>query len=90
MTREKIKEEILWYLGIYQGDYDATKNKVESYIKRNANTKQEANNSNLLFNDCLSDLEGKGIIALIAYEEMNEQQRFCFDNNNKTYYKIIG
>ena len=89
MDEEKIKESIIWYLKIYDGQYSNTKERVIEKIINADGNKREYNYYNSLFIGAFYKLELDKKISLIAFEVLDEQQRFEYENRNELFYKVL-
>ncbi len=84
-----VKEKVLWYLSVYDGEKQGAKKRVEEDLIMGLPRKEHNKISDMIFN-AFMDLEGKGNIKIIPYDEMTDNQKFRFDREGKIFYRIIN
>ncbi len=84
-----VKEKILWYLSVYDGEKQGALKRVEEDLICTLPRKEHGKISDMISLAFL-ELQTKGNIKIIPYENMTENQKFRFDNEGKIFYKILN
>ena len=84
-----VKEKILWYLAVYDGERQGAEKRVEQDLIRDLPRKEHNKIPDMIFFGFM-ELERKGNIKFIPYNEMTDNQKFRNDREGKTFYRIIN
>ncbi|MDE6597079.1 MAG: hypothetical protein K2K60_00390 [Clostridia bacterium] len=84
-----IKNKILHYLFVYDGELEGTEKRVKEDLRRELYKPTDTKLSEYFYN-AISDLVNKGNIEILPYEDMTTNQRYKFNQEGKTLYRIIN
>ena len=84
-----VKEKILHYLFVYDGEEQGAEKRVEEDLARELPRKDHKRIGEIFFN-AFAELRRKGNIEIIPYENMTDNQRHRSNTENKIFYRIVN